>query len=170
MAPDWEKLSEEWAGHASALVAEVDCTTEGKPLCDQNGVRGFPTLKYGDPAALEDYQAGRSYDDMAKFAKDNLKPMCSVKNIDLCDAEKKADIEKYMAMSDEDLSAAVKTEEVKLEKAEEDFKEAVARLQADYQKLSEEKDATIAQVKDSGLGLMKAVLSSKKSTDKKDEL
>lgn len=170
MAPDWEKLAEEWAGHASALVAEVDCTTEGKPLCDQNGVRGFPTLKYGDPSALEDYQSGRSYEDMAKFATENLKPMCSVKNIDLCDAEKKAQIEKYMAMSDDDLSAAVKTEEEKLTQAEEDFKEAVSKLQAEYQKLSEDKDAAIAAVKDSGLGLMKAVLSSKKSSDKKDEL
>ena len=78
MAPDWEKLAEKWSGHAVGLVAEVDCTTEGKPLCDANGVRGFPTLKYGDPAALEDYQGSRTYDDLKKFATDTLKPVCSV--------------------------------------------------------------------------------------------
>merc|ERR1740129_2530421 len=44
MAPDWENLAEEWADDAIGLVAEVDCTAEGKPLCDANGVKGFPTL------------------------------------------------------------------------------------------------------------------------------
>ena len=33
MAPDWEKLAGEWDGHDIGLIAEVDCTTEGKPLC-----------------------------------------------------------------------------------------------------------------------------------------
>eukprot|EP01083_Nonionella_stella_P263522 895102_1 len=77
MAPDWEKLSGEFEGYEVGLVADVDCTAEGKPLCDANGVKGFPTLKWGDPTALEDYQGGRSYDDLLKFATDNLKPICS---------------------------------------------------------------------------------------------
>jgi Thioredoxin len=170
MAPDWEKLAKEWDGHAVGLVAEVDCTTEGKPLCDANGVKGFPSLKYGDPAGLEDYQGSRSYNDLAKFAKENLKPVCSVANIDLCDAEKKEQIEKYTKLSVDELNAAIKTEEEKLTKAEEEFKEAVAKLQADYQKLSEEKDATVASVKGSGLGLMKSVLAAKSKGEKKDEL
>lgn len=171
MAPDWEKLAAEWKDHAVGLVAEVDCTTEGKPLCDANGVRGFPTLKYGDPASLEDYQGARSYADLAKFAKENLKPVCSVANIDLCDADKKAQIEKYLKLSVEELTKSVEEEEKKLEKAEEDFKAAVEKLQAEYQKLSEDKDAAIAAVKEAGLGLMKSVLTSKtKDTAAKDEL
>ena len=40
----------------TALVADVDCTTEGKPLCEENGVQGFPTIKWGSPDALEDYE------------------------------------------------------------------------------------------------------------------
>ena len=170
MAPDWEKLAEEWKDHAVGFVAEVDCTTEGKPLCDANGVRGFPTLKYGDPAGLEDYQGGRSYADLAKFATENLKPVCSVGNIELCDAEKKAQIEKYMKLSVEELNKAVAEEETKLEKAEEDFKAAVEKLQAEYQKLSEDKDAAITAVKNAGLALMKSVLVAKNKTEKKDEL
>jgi hypothetical protein len=171
MAPDWEKLAEEWDGHDVGLVAEVDCTADGKALCDANGVRGFPTLKYGDPAGLEDYQGGRSFDDLSKFAKENLKPVCSVANVDLCDEEKKKQIEDYLKLSVDDLTKSIEEEEKKLEKAEEDFKEAVAKLQAEYQKLSEEKDETIAAVKASGLGLMKSVLASKKKGDaKKDEL
>jgi thiol-disulfide isomerase/thioredoxin len=170
MAPDWEKLAEKWSGHAVGLVAEVDCTTEGKPLCDANGVRGFPTLKYGDPAGLEDYQGSRTYDDLAKFADETLKPVCSVANIDLCDAEKKAQIETYMKLTVEELNTSITAEEAKLEKAEEDFKEAVSKLQAEYQKLSEDKDEAVAAVKSSGLGLMKSVLVAKNKDTKKDEL
>lgn len=173
MAPDWEKLAQEWTGHAVGFIAEVDCTTEGKPLCDANGVRGFPTLKYGDPAGLEDYQGARKYDDLAKFATENLKPVCSVGNIDLCDDEKKGQIEKYLKLSTEDLDKSIATEEEKLTKAEESFQEAVAKLQADYQKLSEDKDEAVAAVKNSGLALMKSVLASKgkgKDKDKKEEL
>merc|ERR1712113_706038 len=95
MAPDWEKLAKEWEGHEIGLVAEVDCTAEGKPLCDANGVKGFPTLKYGDPSALDDYKGGRSLSDFKTFATANLKPVCSVSNIDLCDDEKKANCFTY---------------------------------------------------------------------------
>merc|ERR1712050_239896 len=170
MAPDWEKLSKEWDGHAVGLVAEIDCTAEGKPLCDANGVKGFPTLKYGDPAGLDDYQGGRSLKDLTKFATENLKPVCSVSNLDLCDDEKKAKIQEFMKMSDSELEAKIKDEEKKLEKAEEDFKEAVSKLQAEYQKLSEEKDEKIAEVKGSGLGLLKSVKASKAKDGSKDEL
>ena len=168
MAPDWEKLAEEWDGHDIGLVAEVDCTTEGKPLCDANGVRGFPTLKYGDPTALDDYQGGRSLSDLSTFAKDNLKPMCSVSNIDLCDEDKKALITKYLAMADDELDTLIAADEAKIEKAEEDFKDEVTKLQETYQKLSDEKDATIAAVKDSGLGLLKSVKASKSKATKEE--
>jgi hypothetical protein len=54
MAPDWEKLGEEWKDHAVGLIAEVDCTEDsGKPLCEEYGIEGFPTLMYGDPSAPE---------------------------------------------------------------------------------------------------------------------
>ena len=54
MAPDWEKLAEEWKDHEVGMVAEIDCTApEAEALCQQFGVEGFPTLKYGDPMGLE---------------------------------------------------------------------------------------------------------------------
>merc|ERR1712228_194874 len=162
-----EKLSAEWEGNDIGLVAEVDCTAEGNPLCDANGVKGFPTLKYGDPASLDDYSGARSFESLDKFANENLKPMCSMGNIDLCDDEKKAQIEKYQAMSEADLDAAIKTEEAKLDEAESTFKTEVEKLQATYTKLMTEKDEKLAAVKGSGLGLMKAVKSnmSKKGSD-----
>ena len=157
MAPDWEKLAADWEGNEIGLVAEVDCTAEGKPLCDQNGVKGFPTLKYGDPTALSDYQGGRSYDDLAKFATANLKPMCSPAKLELCDAEQKAKLESLMTKSAAELEEAIKAEEAKLQEAEETFKAEVQKLQEKYQSLMAEKDAAQAAVTAAGLGSMKAV-------------
>lgn len=169
MAPDWEKLSEEWDGHEIGLIADVDCTTEGKPLCDANGVKGFPSLKYGDPTALEDYSGGRTYKDLAKFATENLKPVCSPTNIDLCDDDKKKQIEEYMKLSVEDIDAKIEAEDEKLETAESEFKDAVSKLQDEYQKLSQDKDDKVAEVKESGLGLLKSIKAAKVKADK-DEL
>ena len=161
MAPDWEKLAGEWEGHDIGLIAEVDCTADGKPLCDANGVKGFPTLKWGDASSLDDYQGGRTYDALAKFATDNLKPICSPSNIDICDDAMKAKIGDLMAKSDDELATSIAAEEKKMEDAEETFTKEVEKLQATYQKLMEEKDAAQAAVKASGLGLMKAVKAAK---------
>merc|ERR550514_2251479 len=156
MKPAWDKLMEGDYG-AGALVGDVDCTAAGKPLCDSNGVKGFPTIKWGDPASLEDYKGGRDFDALDKFASENLKPMCSPANIDLCDDEKKAEIEKFQAMSADDLAAAIAEKEKEMEAAEETFKNGVQELQNTYQKLMEDKEKTLEDIKNSGLGLMKAV-------------
>ena len=37
MKPDWDKLMDAFADSTTALVADVDCTADGKPLCDANG-------------------------------------------------------------------------------------------------------------------------------------
>lgn len=165
MKPDWDKLMEEYADSATQLIGDVDCTADGKPLCDANGVRGYPTIKWGDPGALEDYQGGRDLDSLKKFAEENLKPVCSPSNIDLCEDDKKAEIQKFQAMSDEDLSAEIKTKEEEAEKAEEDFKNFVQGLQSQYQDAMTKKDEAVAAVKASGLGLMKAVQAAKGSAD-----
>jgi len=149
-----------FADSKTALVADVDCTTEGKPLCDANGVKGYPTIKFGDPSALEDYKGGRDYDSLKKFADENLKPMCSPNNIDLCDAEKKAEIEKFQGMSDADLDTAIAEKTKAMDEAEEAFKTGVSELQEKYQAMMEAKDKTVEDIKNSGLGLMKAVKAS----------
>jgi len=154
---------DDFAGSATVLIGDADCTADGKPLCDQIGVKGYPTIKWGDAGDLQDYQGGRTYDDLKKFADESLKPMCSPKNLDLCDADKKAEIEKFQGMPAADLDAAIVAEEKKLEDAEAEFKAEVQKLQDRYSALSTEKDEKIAAVKGSGLGLMKAVKSAKPS-------
>jgi len=171
MKPAWDKLMKDFKDSSSALVADVDCTAEGKPLCDANGVQGFPTIKYGDPSALEKYEGARDYDSLKKFADENLKPMCSPANMDLCDDDQKVELNKLLEMDLSDLEAAITDGEKKIEEAEETFKSELQKLQDSYQELMKTKEDTIAEVKSSGLGRMKSVLAHRnKGDDDKDEL
>jgi len=162
MKPDWDKLMKQFDGHATILVADVDCTTEGKPLCDSNGVKGFPTIKTGDPSNLEDYKGGRDFKSLESHAA-SLKPSCSPANIDLCDDEQKAEIEKVQTMTDDEIAAAITDGDKKSADAETDFSEAVEKLQKAYQQLQDDKEATLQAIKDSGLGLIKAVAAARKA-------
>merc|ERR1711981_281957 len=161
--PDWDKLIKAFKDDETRLVADVDCTAAGKALCDQVGVRGYPTIKYGDPNSLEDYKGGRDFDALKKFAEANLGPTCGPANLDLCDAEKKAEIEKFSKMSASELEASIKEKTETMEKLESDFKAFVEGLQKQYTEASEKKDKDVEEIKNSGLGLMKAVAAHKKS-------
>lgn len=169
LAPDWEKLAEDWSGHSVGLVAEVDCTVS-KALCDANGIRGFPTLKWGDPAGLILYEGSRSLDDLQDFAREQLTPMCSAQTMNACDGNQLAQLERYMEGSIELLESKIAEEEARLKAAEEAFQTSVTKLQAEYQRILEEKDQTIAKVRESGLTLMKSVLAAKQKDIVKEEL
>jgi hypothetical protein len=169
MKPAWDKLMAEFEGYADRLVGDADCTAAGKPLCDAQGVQGFPTIKYGDPNNLEDYQGGRDFDALKKFAEENLGPTCGPNNVDLCDDEQKKTIEKYQGMSADELDAAITEAEGGLKTAEETFKAAVEKLQKSYEGLMKTKDDEIAAIKGGGLGMMKSVKAAAGSA-KKEEL
>jgi cytochrome c556 len=156
MKPDWDKLIKAFKDDESKLIADVDCTTAGKALCDQVGVRGYPTIKHGDPNNLEDYKGGRDYAALETFAK-GLKPVCSPAKLDLCEPEMKAKILELQKLSAADLEKQITEKEAEMEKAEATFKDEVDKLQKTYQKLQDDKEATITAIKDSGLGLMKSV-------------
>jgi len=179
----------EYKDSTSTLVADVDCTADGQSLCGDIGVSGYPTIKHGDPSDLQDYEGGRSLDDLRSFAKSNLGPQCGPKNLDLCDEAKKADIAKYSAMSSTELDAFINTGKEKLEKLDADFKAFVGtlekqmeeaspdekdalleRLRGEYKVKSDEKDAQVAEVKSSGLGLAKAVKAHAASKSEQSEL
>jgi len=163
-----------YADKTDALIADVDCTAAGKPLCDQVGVKGYPTLKWGNPDDLQDYEGGRGFDELKKFADENLKPICAPGNLDICTDEDRAKIEKVMAMSDEDIATQIEEGDKKIKDAEETFQTKLSELQETYQELMKTKDETIEEVKKSGLGMLKSVLAFKKSGGgddaKKDEL
>merc|ERR1712014_257943 len=131
-------------------------TAGGKAKCDEVGVRGYPTIKYGDPSDLQDYKGGRDFKALKKFA-DGLGPTCSPANIDLCDDEKKAKIAEFQALGAEKREAMIKEKEAESAKLESDFKAFVEGLQKQYKEESDKKDKAVEDLKNSGLGLLKAV-------------
>jgi hypothetical protein len=163
MKPAWDKLIAEFKDSKTALVADVDCTAGGQSLCNEVGVKGYPTIKHGDPNNLEDYKGGRDFDSLKKFAEENLGPTCGPANLDLCDDAKKADIEKFSKMSASELEAAISEKTQAMEKLEKDFKEFVDGLQKSYTEANEKKDKDVEAMKNSGLGLMKAVAAHNKA-------
>jgi len=175
MKPDWDKLMTKFADNPGVLIADIDCTAAGKPLCDAHGVKGYPTIKYGDPSALEDYKGGRSYADLEKFA-DGLGPSCGPANMDICSDEQKAEIEELMKMTDEELGEKISAAQTKMEEAETTFKTEVEKLQEKYQQLQADKEKALEEVQQSGLGNLKKIkafrAAEKKAADseEKDEL
>jgi len=171
MKPDWDRMMKSWNKGDKAktsLIADVDCTAEGKPLCEEHGVQGFPTLKWGDPSSMEKYEGGRDYEALKKFAKENLKPVCSPSNIDLCDEDKKKEIAALQAIPAAELTEKIADKKKSIKDAEEKFEADVKALQAEYDGLQKTKDAAIKEVKESGLGLMQAVQGAAKKA--KEEL
>jgi hypothetical protein len=120
---------EDFQGNPSAMVGDVDCTTAGQPLCEKHGVRGYPTIKYGDPNELKDYNGGRSYDDFKKFATENLGPQCGPgENIDLCSADVKAKIEGYLKMSADRMEGKIRNAQKILNEEAPIMKKVIAHL------------------------------------------
>merc|ERR1712190_694133 len=130
-----DKLSAEYKDSQTIVIADVDCTAGGKEKCDEVGVRGYPTIKYGDPNDLQDYKGGRSYADLKKFA-DGLGPQCGPANLDLCDDAKKKQIADFQAMSAADREKSIAEKEKAITKLEADFKTFVDGLQKSYTEAS----------------------------------
>merc|ERR1719361_3050905 len=140
MKPDWDKLMAEFKDSKTALIADVDCTTGGKSLCDEIGVKGYPTIKYGDPNNLEKYEGGRSLKDLQAFAKEKLGPTCGPKNPDLCDEGQKQQLSEFMAMSGSDLKAKISEKELEMTEADKAVDEILKKLQAQYEEAMKSRD------------------------------
>lgn len=72
LAPDWQRLADDYDSHPGVLVADCDCTSDCKALCAELGVRGYPTIKYGAAGALQDYRGSRGYAELKSFVEATL--------------------------------------------------------------------------------------------------
>ena len=157
MKPEWEKLAKEWANNEIGLIAEVNCEEEGKSLCDEQKITGYPTIKYGDPEFLEIYRGAWAHYELSPFAKENLKPICTPKKLDLCDAEKKSQIDSYTAMSSEELDKLIAEKKQLIQEAAEKYEKGQDMLGEIHDKALELKNKKIETIMENGLGLMKSV-------------
>ena len=66
MKPAWDTLAEEFKDSKRVVIADVDCTAAGEPICSRFKVEGFPTLKSFSPLDTEgeDYDGGRELDEL----------------------------------------------------------------------------------------------------------
>lgn len=169
MKPAWDTLMEEYEASDTVLVADVDCIGAGKDLCEKVGVKGFPTIKWGDPTALEDYQGGRDVKALREFANE-LKPMCNVATHENCEDHQIKIVKDFKDTPMSELEGHLQNHDEKKADIENTFQEALKELQDTYQKLAQQKESDIDELaKTSKIGLLKSVLNHKKKM-KKEEL
>jgi len=108
MKPTWDQLGDEYADSTSVVVGDADCTADGKELCDEFEVRGYPTIKYftGETGPKgEAYNGGRSYDDLKKFVEDTLEIKCLKDNTEGCSDKEKEFMDKWTSKTADEVAA-----------------------------------------------------------------
>jgi len=134
MKPDWDKLMSAYADAKKTGIYDVDCTDDGKELCEELGVTSYPTLKYGDPrnrSALVEYHRDRDFYSLKRFVSARLDkegevnipdptttttttttttpaPECGPDKLNLCSSREKDLIDKFSKMPSAELLAQAK--------------------------------------------------------------
>ena len=158
LLPAWQELTDEYQDSDKLFVSKIDCTSnESKELCAEVGVQGYPTLLYGSLGDLQQYKGSRDLESLKKHA-EIIKPACSPKRRDICSTQELEQLDELLSKSKEEVAALIDEQEKVIATVEEEFKTAVASLQETYTNLMKTKDEKIAQVNQSGLRMMKAVL------------
>jgi len=153
------------ANHEHVVVGDVDCTADdAKDLCQQYGVKGYPTIKYFTGTTGpdgEDYKGGRAFEDLNKFVAESgtFGPSCGNDHLDLCDDAQKSFLEKANAMTPAEIKEEVEKLDTAFAAIETTFKDEVQKLQDKYTELMKTKDDDTEAFKSSNphLGLLKGV-------------
>mmetsp|Transcript_41271 Transcript_41271/g.106799 ORF Transcript_41271/g.106799 Transcript_41271/m.106799 type:complete len:231 (-) Transcript_41271:180-872(-) len=138
MKPAWDKLTDDFKDSPTSGVFDADCTAGGKELCEKLEIKGYPTIKYGDPDALKDYSGGRSYEELKEFADENLGPQCGVKSLDICDDETRKLIEGFTAHSAADLKQVIKATEKAISSKEKAYSKKRRKFDEKYEEFQSE--------------------------------
>jgi hypothetical protein len=96
-------------------------------------------------------------------ASETMKPNCTPQNIEMCDAEQKADIQKYMVMSLEDLEAEIESIDDMIDELDDTFEDTTLFLEDEYVKIQDEAERKKSEAKkDVDYGILKAALAKSK--------
>ena len=166
MKPAWDKLMRQYKDHQTILVAKVDCTGEGKEICNGAGVKGFPSIKYGDPTSLIDYKGARDFGALFKFTK-TLKPNCNVKTNEFCTEEQKTAIAVFTQKSLEELVSDVEEYENTLSDIVTLYDDEVKSMQQVYKELTQAKNFQILSLDNvTDINILRRVVKNKKDEKK----
>lgn len=136
MVPDFEQLKKEFADTPNVMIADVDCTAGGQGTCQEHGVQGYPTMKILVDGKMEEYNGGRSFNDMKREvgSKLNPRPACSLESKDACSPEAREVLE----MSEKMSKAERKTKIKEVEQEITDGKSEINELEKKSKKLAED--------------------------------
>lgn len=173
MKPAWDSLAKTYEDSSKVIIADVDCTGAGEPLCERFGVQGFPTIKYFNPPDQqgEDYEGGRDLEDLQEFAASSLGPGCSVSSRENCSEEQLAELDDVLKTPEEERSKELEELTAALSTAQSEHEELLKQLQATY----EESEQGLEALKKSSaprIKLLKSTFTSKPAAaqDGKQEL
>lgn len=134
MKPDWDELGETFENSKKVLIGDVDCTEEGnKQLCEEQGVKGYPTIKYYTPGDRvgEVYEGGRDLASLKAFVK-TLGPPCGPAHPKRCTDEQKVMLDEFLAQSADSLAKQAEEATEKLATAKKEHESLLEELQAKY--------------------------------------
>jgi hypothetical protein len=134
MKPDWDELGETFENSKKVVIGDVDCTVEGnKQLCEEQGVKGYPTLKYYTPGDRmgEVYEGSRDLKALKAFAK-SLGPPCGPAHPKRCTDEQKAMLDEFLAQPADSLAKQAEESAEKLAAAKKEHEALLEELQAKY--------------------------------------
>lgn len=172
MKPAWDSLAKSFEGSDKVLIADVDCTAGGEPLCSRFGVEGFPTIKVFNPPDEEgeDYDGGRDEESLIEFANTKLGPGCSADKLENCSEEEKAALKEVLGMSEEERTAELTKITAQLKSEEETHEALLKVLQAQYEESNKALDASKAELKPRAKLLKKAGAKPVQADAAKEEL
>lgn len=136
MKPAWDKLGALYNGSPNVLIADVDCTTDdGKPVCESNSVKGFPTIMYFNQSSGKEgakYEGGRDFKTFKKFVKKTLKGIeraCDVTTKKDCLPEEVSYLDKWATKG----TADIEKESSRLAKKLDEVLKSDQRKQVDFE-------------------------------------
>jgi len=135
MKPDWDTLANEFKDSKRVVIADVDCTAAGYPLCSRFKVEGFPTLLSFTPLDAKGvpYEGGRELEDLRAHAK-SLGPGCTTTTKDECSADDLAALEALLLLPAAELEAEIVELKGKVAAASEAHVEIVRRLRLEFER------------------------------------
>jgi thiol-disulfide isomerase/thioredoxin len=163
MKPAWDELMKSHEGNPYYVIGDVECSANDtmQAFCKKYGVKGYPTLFYGDPSGtLEKYAGKRDLDSLQLFVQTNLKPLCSAANQDVCTTEQKELLQAYKQMSDNELEQKIKQVSEELTASEQDYTATKKRMEEEYLAFQTERTTS--------LSLMKSVLKANNGSGKEE--
>lgn len=139
----------------SLLLAEVDCDENAHAdWCTAMSYTAFPTLTYGDPSMdgifLQTYQSlDKSYETLVQWVRQELwnRSFCTPGNMAACSSLVKTRMEAFWNMTTAELEASIEMEESLVERAQDHFDDATKTLKAEYDRMSQQHEATTARYK-----------------------